>query len=222
MQCARASPLHNVDHTNIQCYCDFTSDTGSALRAVVMAKAMTVSRKAYQNIHPPPIPFHYDINNPWLPAGSLHVTSNGVNVGAQAASNSLHTTNRTTAALVVAPTMPFYQTGQPTEYPAPKTSLSTKRKRKHSIDAAADVRAGIKKTRKPWSIENAQSYTDIAQSSSSKSHSVTGFIDELGIWRAREVMVSKVEDVSIPCPQVWKEDIVKRFHITRPFPLEPC
>src|SRR5271170_673921 len=171
-----------------------------------MAQTMTASRTTtYQNNYPPSSASvsAADMHGSWHP--QPHNSSNGINgvssirtKPAQQPANGTTTTSRTTHKK-----SDFYKNGPPAEVividsesPAPQQpQSSTKRKRENSISTSTTVSAVTKRARKSLNDEAAISSSKSSTGSTRKPHSVAWFKDERGVYRAREVIVPKVEEV---------------------------
>jgi hypothetical protein len=188
-----------------------------------MAQTMTASRTTYQNnyTHPPStasVPA--DMHPSWHQ--QPHPTTNGIN---GVSSPAITTSTSTSTAAVRPKPQPrppgstandritahkksdFYKNGRPAEVividsesPAPQPQSSSKRKRENSISASTTVSAVTKRARKSQNDETA-----ILSSKSTythKPHTVAWFRDERGVYRAKEVIVPKVEEVNFFFPFV--------------------
>lgn len=188
-----------------------------------MAQTMTASRTAYQNNfshhhNPPSAPTaQADMHSSWhRPA---HPPTTGI--AGSASTESAASTATTTAsqpahphhhapAHTVAPARTrshthkksdFYKNGKPVEIividstsPEPRPAQNaTKRKRENSVSASTSVSAVTKRARKSHNDET------VNQASSSTythtPHTVAWFQDEKGVYRAKEVIVPKFEEV---------------------------
>ena len=186
-----------------------------------MAQTMTASRTAYQsNYHAPSttsVPA--DMHGSWHQ--QAHPSTNGIN--GVASSTGANSTSTSTTAVRQHPKpsssssapgtttannnlisshkkSDFYKNGRPAEVividsesPAPQPQSSTKRKRENSISASTTVSAVTKRARKSQNDETAihsskSTYTH-------KPHTVAWFKDERGVYRAKEVLVPKIEEV---------------------------
>jgi hypothetical protein len=187
-----------------------------------MAQTMTASRTAYQNNyahhHNPPSAStaQADKHSAWH--RQAHPTTGGIT--GSASTESAASTATTTASQPAHPpdapahTAPqtsrrshahkksdFYKNGKPAEIividstsPEPRAAQSaTKRKRENSVSASTSVSAVTKRARKSQNDET------VNQASSSTythtPHTVAWFQDERGVYRAKEVIVPKFEEV---------------------------
>ena len=174
-----------------------------------MAQTMTASRTTtYQNNYPPSsataASVSSDMHGSWHPQS--HTSSNGINGVSSIRTKPAQPTNGTTTAnRITHKKSDFYKNGRPAEVividsesPAPQQQQSsTKRKRENSISASTTVSAVTKRARKSLNDEAAISAKS-STGSTRKPHSVAWFKDERGVYRAREVIVPKVEEVIDP------------------------
>ena len=185
-----------------------------------MAQTLTASRTTYQNNYhassTTSVPA--DMHSSWHQ--QAHPSNNGINgVASSTGTNSTSTPttsvrhhpkpSSSAAPGTTTPNNPpisshkksdFYKNGRPAEVividsesPAPQPQSSTKRKRENSISASTTVSAVTKRARKSQNDETAihsskSTYTH-------KPHTVAWFKDERGVYRAKEVLVPKVEEV---------------------------
>lgn len=171
-----------------------------------MAQAMTASRTTYQNNYPSSsASVSADMHHSWHPqTHTSHPTANGINGVNSARTRPIQTPNGTaTANRITHKKSDFYKNGRPTEVividsesPAPQPQLFTKRKRENSISTSTTVSQVTKRARKSQNDETAIHHEKSGYSTTTKPHSVTWFRDERGVYRAREVIVPKVEEVS--------------------------
>jgi len=144
------------------------------------------------------------MHHSWHPQNhTSHTTSNGINGVSSARTKPIQAPNGTnTANRINHKKSDFYKNGRPAEVividsesPEPPPQSSTKRKRENSISTSTTVSAVTKRARKSQNDEtailsNKATYTQ-------KPHSVAWFKDDRGVYRAREVIVPKAEEVSI-------------------------
>src|SRR5271156_1589034 len=175
-----------------------------------MAQTMTASRTTtYQNNYPPSsataASVSSDMRGSWHPQS--HTSSNGINGVSSIRTKPAQPTNGTTTAnRIPHKKSDFYKNGRPAEVividsesPAPQPQQSsTKRKRENSISTSTTVSAVTKRARKSLNDEAAISSSKSSTGSTRKPHSVAWFKDERGVYRAREVIVPKVEEVIDP------------------------
>lgn len=180
-----------------------------------MAQTMTASRTTtYQNNYPSSSgaasSVSSDMHGSWHPQS--HTSSNGINGVSSIRTKPAQPTNGTTTAnRVTHKKSDFYKNGPPAEVividsesPAPQPQQSsTKRKRENSISTSTTVSAVTKRARKSLNDEAAISAKTSA-GSTRKPHSVAWFKDERGVYRAREVIVPRVEEVINPPLFAWK------------------
>jgi hypothetical protein len=175
-----------------------------------MAQTMTASRTVYQNNYPSTsASVSADMHHSWhTQTHSSHTTSNGINGvnnnrprPLQTTSTATSTTNRSTHSK-----SDFYKNGRPTEVividsesPQPPPQ-SSKRKRDNSISTGTTVSAATKRARKSQNDETSMMSMKGPYSTTQKPHSVAWIKDERGVYRARDVMVPKVEEVPFPRP----------------------
>jgi hypothetical protein len=178
---------------------------------------MTTSRTTYQNNYPSSsASVSTDMHSSWHAATyTSHITTNGIN-GV--------TANRSTRPPPPTPTTnghsqqrtshhnkaDFYKNGRPAEVividsqsPDPQSIQSTsKRKRQDSISASTTVSAVTKRARKSLNDEISSSANNAASrhASKQKSHSVAWVKDERGVYRAQNVIVPKIEEVTLTIP----------------------
>jgi hypothetical protein len=183
-----------------------------------MAQTMTASRTAYQNNYPSSsASVATDMHNSWHPpTHTSHTTSNGINGVSNARTKPVQTPNGTTTAnRTTHKKSDFYKNGPPAEVividsesPAPQPQSSTKRKRENSISTSTTVSAVTKRARKSQNDEAAILSNKSTTGSTRKPHSVAWFKDERAVYRAREVIVPKVEEVFYPmfCYQNARKD----------------
>jgi hypothetical protein len=174
-----------------------------------MAQTMTASRTTYQNNYSSSASVSTDMHHAWHPqTHTSHNTSNGINGVNSGRTKPIQVPNGTTTAnRITHKKSDFYKNGVPdevividSESPAPQQQSSTKRKRENSISTSTTVSAVTKRARKSQNDEttissNKSTYTQ-------KPHSVAWFKDDRGVYRAREVIVPKVEEVSISDPNI--------------------
>jgi hypothetical protein len=167
---------------------------------------MTASRTAYQNNYPSTsASVSAEMHHTWHPhPPTSHSTSNGTNRMSSARTKPTSTTNAsTTSGKVGHNKSDFYKNGKPAEVividdsesPAPAPQSSTKRKRENSISSGTTVSAVTKRARKSQNDEAALLTGKGPFTSTQKPHSVAWFKNLRGIYRAKEVMVPKVEEV---------------------------
>ena len=146
------------------------------------------------------------MHHSWHPQShTSHTTSSGINGVSSTRTKPIQAPNGiTTANRITHKKSDFYKNGRPAEVividsesPAPPPQSSTKRKRENSISTSTTVSAVTKRARKSQNDEtailsNKATYTQ-------KPYSVAWFRDDRGVYRAREVIVPKVEEVSITC-----------------------
>jgi hypothetical protein len=171
-----------------------------------MAQTMTASRTTYQNNYPSSsASVSADMHHSWHPqTHTSHTTSNGVNGVSNGRTRPIQTHHGTTTTHPVQHSKSdFYKNGRPTEIividsesPAPAPQSSTKRKRENSISTATTVSAVTKRARKSQNDETSMLSSKTTYTSTQKPHSVAWFKDENGVYRAREVIVPKVEVTS--------------------------
>lgn len=174
-----------------------------------MAQTMTASRTTtYQNNYPQSSASvsAADMHGSWHPQS--HNSSNGINgvssIRTKPAQQPANGT--TTSSRITHKKSDFYKNGRPAEViviesesPAPQQpQSSTKRKRENSISTSTTVSAVTKRARKSLNDEAAISSSKSSTGSTRKPHSVAWFKDERGVYRAREVIVPKVEEVIYP------------------------
>jgi hypothetical protein len=149
------------------------------------------------------------MHHAWHPqAHTSHGTSNGINGVNNGRTKPVQVPNGTaTANRITHKKSDFYKNGVPAEIividsesPAPQQQSSTKRKRENSISTSTTVSAVTKRARKSQNDETAISSNKSTYTQ--KPHSVAWFKDERGVYRAREVIVPKVEEVSIIDPDI--------------------
>jgi hypothetical protein len=198
-----------------------------------MAQTMTASRTAYQNNYPSSsASVSADMHHSWHPQShTSHTTSNGINGVGSARTRPIQAPNGTTTPnRITHKKSDFYRNGLPAEVividsesPAPPPQSSAKRKRENSISTSTTVSAVTKRARKSQNDEtailsNKATYTQ-------KPHSVAWFKDDRGVYRAREVIVPKVEEVSITCPAITSTGRIGDSHacmLPALFLNEPC
>lgn len=172
-----------------------------------MAQTMTASRTTYQNNYASSsASVSADMHHSWHPQShTSRTTSNGIIGVSSTRTKPIQAPNGTTTPnRITHKKSDFYRNGQPAEVividsesPEPSLQSSTKRKRENSISTSTTVSAVTKRARKSHNDEtailsNKATYTH-------KPHSVAWFKDDRGVYRAREVIVPKVEEVSITC-----------------------
>jgi hypothetical protein len=134
---------------------------------------------------------------------TLHSATNGVKRVASARMRPAATNGATTSGRVAHNKSDFYKNGRPAEVividdsesPVPAEQSSTKRKRENSISSGTTVSAVTKRARKSQNDEVSLLAGKGPYSSTQQPHSVAWFKDARGVYRAKEVMVPKVEEV---------------------------
>lgn len=169
-----------------------------------MAQTMTASRTAYQNNYPSSsASVAADMHHTWhAHPQTSHSTSNSIN-GVGSTRKPVSTSNGTTSSGRAAHNRSdFYKNGRPAEVividsesPAPAPQSSQKRKRDNSISSGTTVSAVTKRARKSQNDEATLLAGKGPYSATQKPHSVAWFKDARGVYRAKEVMVPKVEEV---------------------------
>ena len=164
------------------------------------------------------------MHHSWHPqTHTSHTTANGINGVSSNRIKPLRTPNGTTAAnRITHKKSDFYKNGRPAEVividsesPVPPPQSSTKRKRENSISTATTVSAVTKRARKSQNDESAIRSSKGSYSPTQKTHNVTWFRDDRGVYRAREVIVPKVEEVSpshFIAPVRRRESDMPRLH----------
>jgi len=179
-----------------------------------MAQTMTASRTAvYQNNYPSSsASVSADMHHSWHPQQHQHhashtTTTNGINgVAASHRTRPVPASNGTrTLSRAGHSKSDFYKNGRPAEVividsesPAPAPQSSSKRKRENSISTSTTVSAATKRARKSQNDETLILSNTGQYSAAQKSHSVAWLKDERGVYRARDVIVPKVDEVGIP------------------------
>lgn len=169
---------------------------------------MTASRTAvYQNNYPSSsASVSADMHHSWHPQHhTAHTTTNGINGVNSNRARPVQASNGTrTVSRAGHSKSDFYKNGLPTEVividsesPAPVQQSSTKRKRENSISSSTTVSAATKRARKSQNDETLILSNKSQYSAAQKPHSVAWFKDERGVYRARDVIVPKVDEVSI-------------------------
>ena len=191
-----------------------------------MAQTMTASRTAvYQNNYPSSsASVSADMHHSWHPQHhSSHTTTNGINSVASHRTRPVPASNGTrTLSRAGHSKSDFYKNGRPAEVividsesPAPAPQSSTKRKRDNSISTSTTVSAATKRARKSQNDETLILSNTGQYSAAQKSHSVAWFKDERGVYRARDVIVPKVDEVAIPFseyPRTGRSRVCTRAH----------
>ncbi len=173
-----------------------------------MAQTMTASRTAvYQNSYPSSsTSVNADMHHTWHPQHhTSHTTANGINGVTSNRSQAMQTSNGTrTVSRAGHSKSDFYKNGRPTEVividsesPEPAAQSSTKRKRENSISTSTTVSAATKRARKSQNDETFLLSSKGQYSAAQKPHSVLWFKDDRGVYRARDVIVPKVDEVRI-------------------------
>jgi hypothetical protein len=196
---------------------------------VAMAQTMTASRATYQNNYPSSsASVSADMHHSWHPQTyTSHPTSNNVNGVSNGRTKPVQTPNGTTPANRIAhKKSDFYKNGRPTEVividsesPAPAPQSFTKRKRENSISSSTTASQVTKRARKSQNDETTI-HEKASYCTTTKPHSVTWFRDERGVYRAREVIVPKVEEVSTPIQlskRQWGNSGFSRLHASWSF-----
>lgn len=175
-----------------------------------MAQTMTASRTVYQNNYPSTsASVSADMHHTWhAQTHSSHTASNGINSVSTNRSRPIQTSNGTvTSNRVSRNKSDFYKNGRPTEVividsesPQPAPQSSAKRKRDNSISTGTTVSAATKRARKSHNDETTLMANNCPYTTTQKPHSVVWIKEDRGVYRARDVMVPKVEEVSFPCP----------------------
>jgi hypothetical protein len=172
-----------------------------------MAQTMTASRTAvYQNNYPSSsASVNADMHHSWHPQHhTSHTTTNGINGVTNNRSQPLQPSNGTrTVSRAGHSKSDFYKNGRPkeviiidSESPEPAAQSSTKRKRDNSISTSTTVSAATKRARKSHNDETFLSSNKGQYSAAHKPHSVLWFKDDRGVYRARDVIVPKVDQVT--------------------------
>jgi len=170
-----------------------------------MAQTMTASRATYQNNYPTASSsVSTDVHHTWhTQTHSTHGQSNGINGVSHVRPKPVQTTNPATT--ISHRTTHTIKNGVPREViiidsvsPPPPVQSSSKRKREHSVSTGTASSAVTKRARKSQQDQTSLQSTKATHTTLTKPPTVTWFKDELGVFRAREVIVPKVEDVSSP------------------------
>lgn len=178
-----------------------------------MAQTMTASRTTtYQNNYATPsASVSGDMHHSWHPpTHSSHTTSNGINGVSNICPKPADAPNGTTTAKrITHQKSDFYKNGRPqevividSESPEPPIQSSAKRKRENSISTSTAISAVTKRARKSQNDETAMQSNRAVKTK--KSYNVIWFKDDRGVYRAREVIVPKISEVSTTIPATRK------------------
>lgn len=184
-----------------------------------MAQTMTASRTVYQNNYPSTsASVSADMHHTWhTQTHSSHTASNGINSVSANRSRPIQTSNGTvTSSRLSRNKSDFYKNGRPTEVividsesPQPAPQSSGKRKRDNSISTATTVSAATKRARKSHNDETSLMANTGPYTTTQKPHSVVWIKEDRGVYRARDVMVPKVEEVFHPCPASRSRAVIR-------------
>lgn len=178
-----------------------------------MAQTMTASRATYQNNYPTASSsVSTDVHHTWhAQTHSSHGQSNGINGVSHVRPKPVQSTATTTT--ISHRTTHTIKNGVAREVilidsvsPPPPVQSSSKRKREHSVSTGTAGSAVTKRARKSQQDQTSLQSTR-TQTTITKPPTVSWFKDESGVFRAREVIVPKVEDVSSPFVLISRKNI---------------